>query len=161
MQATKQFKGRAGKTAAANSQKPGIVTERDGRAFAIDLLQTLESEIEKDVKAGFSHYSAQAEGDATGLPPEIGIYRKRAQSSTLARRMGDLFARATPAALGGFFTVWTDWVGSSIDGSTASADEYVLQEMAGKLPAWGSVVYANSTAARAALAAGKNSYTLE
>lgn len=158
MKATQSIKGRI-RSSAANSQKPGIVTELDGRRYAIELLQALEHQIEKDNKAGLSGYSAQAEDEPAGQPPQISIYRTGKQSRTLARAFSRLYGgQASEAALGGFWVVWTDWIGSVIGGSVPSADDYLIEEMNGRLPAWGSVTYSNPAAARAAIELGEMVY---
>lgn len=148
--ATKSIAGNARKSASKYQ------TEADGRAYAIVLLQAFEHLIQKGNESSVSHHSASADGE--GIGGEVSIYRREAQTRMLARGVGRLYRLASKAALNGFWVVLTDALGSAIDDAMPPAAEYAAQEAAGRLPRWGSTIYADDAAARAALAKGETAY---
>jgi len=86
----------------SNAGSLALETEADGRRYAIALLEAFEKEVIEAKERGFAVYAAATEGEAE--PGVICIYRDRPQTDTLKRWVSELYARGTPARLGGFFT---------------------------------------------------------
>src|ERR1041384_6450863 len=91
-----------------------LITEKDGRLFAIATFKAAERIIAAGVKqAGESklEYTADCWFEDQG---EFVIYRSVPQSDVLRSAFADLFSRGTPDAINGFFTVWTDYIGATL-----------------------------------------------
>lgn len=131
-----------------------LKTEKDGRLFAVALLQTLrDSSLGEPRGRGFSPHSAKAEGDS--YPSGIGIYRTKPQTDVIRRRIEELYKRGTQQAIAGFYVVLTDWIGSVLAGGVPDPELYLDR---GECDPWGSVIYRDPEAAAKALAHGEDAY---
>ena len=138
-------------------------TEKEGRLFAIATFQVAQKEVREGIR----------QKNWTGESPlqyttdewcedqqEFAIYRTVPQSDVLLSAFADLFARGTKEAIQGFFAVWTDYIGGALSHCLPSnpAKYYASEERAGRIPAWGSVIFTHPKKARAALDKGVMTY---
>lgn len=142
----------------SNAGSLALETEADGRRYAIALLEAFEKEVIEAERRGFAVYAATTEGEVE--PGVINIYRDRPQTDTLERWVSELYARGTPAANHGFFTVATDYLGSGIAGALGEAALYGEQEQAGEFDSSGGMKFRLPEQAQLALAKGEKFYRL-
>ena len=142
----------------SNAGSLALKTEADGRRYAIALLEAFEKEVIDGERRGFAVYAGTTEGEAE--PGVICINRDRPQTDTLKRWVSRLYARGTPAAIDGFFTVATDYLGSGIAGALGEAALYSEQEQAGALDSSGGMKFRRPEQAQLALAKGEKFYRL-
>jgi hypothetical protein len=135
-----------------------LETEKDGRLYAIALLEAFDEE-GKPVE-GFSSYSAESEGPDSTDSGLIGLYRKGPQSETLKRWFADLYKYGTAESIAGFYVVFTDYLGSVVDGCVPDVDALGDWELEGKYPPAGSVIYRDPQAAAEALERGEGCYRI-
>lgn len=136
-----------------------LKTEKDGRIFAIAMLQACEAEFGAEVHNGVGpayHAAAEGQPDAAGV---VGIFRTDPQSPTLARWIGRLYRYGTDEAIRGFYVIFTDFIGTVVACGSPDPAVYARDEAEGRFGAWGSVAYSDPMVASAALANGKTEYT--
>lgn len=139
---------------------PNLETEKDGRLYAISMFESMEEA--SQAAPTFSVHSAEAEEVYAGDSNMVLIYRDRPQADIVSRSIAELHKYGTPAAIGGFNVVLTDYIGSVIEGAipNPASEFYADMEKEGKLEPWGSVIYRDPAKAAAALAAGENAYRI-
>lgn len=142
----------------SNAGNLALETEADGRRYAIALLEAFEKEVIEGERRGFAVYAGATEGEAE--PGVICINRDRPQTDTLKHWVGELYARGAPAAIHGFFTVATDYLGSGIAGALGEAALYSEQEKAGEFDSAGVMKFRLPEEAQLALAKGEKFYRL-
>lgn len=134
-----------------------LKTEKDGRLFAVALLQSLrDDDLGEPRSKGYSAHSAKAEGKSH--PGGIGIYRTKPQTDVIRRRIEELYKRGTQQAIAGFYVVLTDWIGSVLEGGVPDPELYLKK---GECDPCGSVIYRDPKAAAKAIASGAGSYDLK
>jgi hypothetical protein len=136
---------------------PILKTEKDGRLYAIALLEKLNEEVVAN--PGFSPLDAHAEQEDDSDPAGVMmIFRKAPQSVTLAQWSTDLHRYGTAQAIAGFYVVMTHYMGSVMEGSIPDESYYVEKEKAGEWEPSGSVIYRDPKAAAEAISKGENTY---
>jgi hypothetical protein len=131
---------------------PILESEKDGRLYAIAMLEALE-------EAGDENTGADAEGEDS---PEgdrliMNIYRTTPQATPARKWIEELYQYGTPDAIAGFYVVVSHYFGAAT-GGTPSLEHFCEMEAAGEWPPAGSVIYRDPKAAAAAIAAGKDQY---
>ena len=133
-----------------------LKTEKDGRLYAIALLQTLrDDDLGEQRSEGYSPHSAVAEGKSH--PSGISIYRTKPQTDVIRRRIEELYRRGSQQAIAGFYVVLTDFIGSTLAGGVPDPELYLKK---GECDPWGSVIYRDPKKAKAAIESGEGGYEI-
>lgn len=135
------------------SNAPILSSEKDGRLYAIAMLEALD-------EAGDENPGADAEGesmDSEGDKLTMNIYRTAPQATPARKWIEELYQYGTPDAIAGFYVVVSHFFACSTHG-TPSLEHFSKMEDAGKWPQAGSVIYRDPKAAAAAIAAGRDQY---
>ena len=132
---------------------PILNSEKDGRLYAMAMLEALD-------EVGDELAGADAEGeslDSEGDKLTMNIYRTAPQATPARKWIEDLYQYGTPDAIAGFYVVVSHYFACSTHGSP-SLERFREMEAAGEWPPAGSVIYRDQKAAEAAIAAGKDEY---
>lgn len=140
----------------ADPKAPHLQTERDGRLYAIGLLEAMEEEVEQ-TDGLWSPFAHSAEGPLRDNG-RVCIFRTKPQSATLAHWVGELHKYGTAEAIAGFYVVFSDYIGLAIEDAQPKAADYAQSEKDGEFDPWGSVIYTNPKAAAAAIEKGDGDY---
>lgn len=144
----------------AQTMRDMLRTERDGRLYAIAMLEAVANEC-APTEEGYSPHSALAEAPDALASGEVGIWRKAPQTDVFKRWIGELYAYGTPDAINGFYVVFTDaYGGPTTQGAVDSAEQYAKLERAGLLAPWGSVKYRDPAKAAKANETDEGAYYL-
>lgn len=143
------------------NQSGKLETQKDGRLFAIELLQNVAAlHVIGAKRIQWSAWNARTETECEyGV---MSINRKGPQSAILKDAFDVLYS-ATEEARRGFFTVFTDYLGCFMCGGYEKEPrEYLKAERAGEIAEWGSVHFRNPKKAAAKIkAAEKNAERAE
>ena len=140
---------------AALSAAPILKSEKDGRLYAIAMLEALE-------EVGDDLAGADTEGEeyaSKGGTLTMNIYRTAPQATPARKWIEELYRYGTPDAIAGFYVVVSHFFACSTHG-TPSLEYFREREDAGEWPPAGSVIYRDQKAAEAAIAAGKDQYEI-
>lgn len=135
------------------SNAPILESEKDGRLYAMAMLEALD-------EAGDEGTGAETEGEdcaSEGGTLTMNIYRTAPQATPARKWIEELYRHGTPDAIAGFYVVFSHYLGILTHG-TPNLEHFRELEESGKWPPAGSVIYRDQKAAEAAIAAGKDQY---
>src|SRR5678816_2011846 len=95
-----------------------LITEKDGRLFAVATFKAATLALSEGIVQAGQNRLEYAADDRQEEQGEYLILRTVPQSDVLRSAFADLFSRGTQEAINGFFTVWTDYIGSTLSGVT-------------------------------------------
>lgn len=142
-------------TRAPRRNAPILSSEKDGRLYAIAMLEALEEAGEESTGADTECESSDSKGDTLTMY----IYRTAPQRTPARKWIEELYQYGTPDAIAGFYAIVSHYFGISTH-STPSLERFREMEDAGEWPPAGSVIYRDPKAAAAAIAAGKDEYEI-